>query len=85
MTPTITDASFDYLSNAGFDPVNEACPLKRKLQRKLETILARGILSGEFDEGDTVVVDCIQADADSLSVTRAPCPVNVMDYKHKID
>jgi ATP-dependent Clp protease ATP-binding subunit ClpB len=34
-----------------------ARPLKRTIQRELETVVARGILSGEYGEGDTIVVD----------------------------
>jgi ATP-dependent Clp protease ATP-binding subunit ClpB len=53
----MSDDSLDYLADIGFDPVYGARPLKRAIQRELETIVARGILSGEFSDGDTVVAD----------------------------
>ncbi len=51
-----TDA-LDRLGAAGFDPVYGARPLKRAIQQQLENPLAQKILSGEFGQGDTVVVD----------------------------
>jgi ATP-dependent Clp protease ATP-binding subunit ClpB len=64
----MSDASLDYLADVGFDPVYGARPLKRAIQRELETIVARGILSGEFSDGDTVVADMIDG---RIGVTRA--------------
>ena len=57
MKLVITDEALDYLGDRGFDPVYGARPLKRTLQRELETALARGILNGDFSDGDSVVVD----------------------------
>jgi ATP-dependent Clp protease ATP-binding subunit ClpB len=53
----MSDSSLDYLADIGFDPVYGARPLKRAIQRELETLVARGILSGDFSDGDTVVAD----------------------------
>jgi len=53
----ISSGALDYLADRGFDPVYGARPLKRTLQRELETVLAKGILSGKFVDGDTVIVD----------------------------
>ncbi|KAL3904784.1 MAG: hypothetical protein SGILL_009933, partial [Bacillariaceae sp.] len=41
MTLSITENALDYLSNVGFDPVYGARPLKRTIQRELETTVAR--------------------------------------------
>ena len=41
----------------GYDPAYGARPLKRAIQRLVQNPLAVRILEGEFDEGDTVVVD----------------------------
>jgi ATP-dependent Clp protease ATP-binding subunit ClpB len=38
----------DYLASKGFDPVFGARPVKRVIQRELETTLARALLKGEF-------------------------------------
>ena len=44
-------------TKAGFDPVYGARPLKRYLQKYVETLTARKILSGEVHTGDTLVLD----------------------------
>jgi len=53
----VTTAAKDFLGRAGFDPVYGARPLKRAIQSRLETPLAREILAGHFAPGDTVEVD----------------------------
>jgi ATP-dependent Clp protease ATP-binding subunit ClpB len=57
MTLKLTDGALDYLADVGFDPVYGARPLKRVIQREVESQVARSILSGVFTEGDTIVVD----------------------------
>jgi ATP-dependent Clp protease ATP-binding subunit ClpB len=54
---TLSEKVFDLLGNVGFDPVYGARPLKRAIQQQLENPLAREILEGKFQPGDTVVVD----------------------------
>jgi ATP-dependent Clp protease ATP-binding subunit ClpB len=54
---TISDQAIDLLGNVGFDPVYGARPLKRAIQQQLENPLAREILEGRFQPGDTVQVD----------------------------
>ncbi len=53
----LTEAAKDFLAERGYDPVFGARPLKRVIQRELETPLAKKILAGEVKEGDRVVVD----------------------------
>jgi len=53
----LTDAARDWLASEGFDPQFGARPLRRALQRFVENPLSKRILSGEFHEGDTVIVD----------------------------
>jgi ATP-dependent Clp protease ATP-binding subunit ClpB len=50
------DAAKDHLAAAGYDPVYGARPLKRLLQREIETSLARKILSGELPDNSRVQV-----------------------------
>ncbi|MEB2283174.1 MAG: ATP-dependent chaperone ClpB [Myxococcales bacterium] len=57
ITLELTDAARRHFANAGYDPVYGARPLKRLLQRDIETNLARKILAGEVGEGSRVVVD----------------------------
>ena len=57
VTFELTLAASQWLAKEGFDPVYGARPLRRAIQRNLENPLSRGILSGEFQTGDHVVVD----------------------------
>lgn len=53
----LTDGARDWLADEGYDPKFGARPLRRTLQRQVETPLSKKILRGELDAGDTVVVD----------------------------
>ena len=53
----MSDAALDYLADLGYDPVYGARPLKRAIQRHLETAIAKKILRGEYQDGDTIFVD----------------------------
>ena len=53
----ITPLALDTMADIGFDPVYGARPLKRAIQRELETAMAKGILRGDFAEGDEVTID----------------------------
>ncbi len=61
----LTDAAAEYIAEAGFDPVYGARPLKRYLQRQLETRIGRALIKGDMSEGGTIVVDRA---ADELTV-----------------
>jgi ATP-dependent Clp protease ATP-binding subunit ClpB len=52
----LDDAARDRLSEAGFDPVYGARPLKRAIQQQLENPLAQRLLRGEFVPGDRIRV-----------------------------
>ncbi|MGH7934328.1 MAG: AAA family ATPase, partial [Candidatus Binataceae bacterium] len=66
----LTDKARDYFAEHGYDPVYGARPLRRMIQRELETALGRKILLGEIRDGAHVVVD---ADARGLTFTsRSP-------------
>jgi len=60
MKMMISEEALDYLSDKGFDAVYGARPLKRTIQKELENTIALGILSGEFADGDLIVVGGIQ-------------------------
>jgi len=47
----------DWLAGVGYDPVYGARPLKRAIQRELETPIAKAILAGTFPAGSTIAVD----------------------------
>ncbi|MCR4433459.1 MAG: ATP-dependent chaperone ClpB [Caldiserica bacterium] len=57
MSLEVTDTARELLAELGFDPVFGARPLKRTIQKEILDKLALKILEGEFQEGDTIVVD----------------------------
>ncbi|NEQ16105.1 MAG: ATP-dependent chaperone ClpB, partial [Moorea sp. SIO3E2] len=69
MSLKLSDAALDFLADLGYDPVFGARPLKRAIQRELETPLAKGILRSEFNDGDTIFVD---VNNERLSFQRLP-------------
>ncbi|MDB9487689.1 ATP-dependent chaperone ClpB [Dolichospermum circinale CS-537/01] len=53
----LSSSALDFLAEVGYDPVFGARPLKRAIQRELETQIAKAILRGDFSDGDTIFVD----------------------------
>lgn len=53
----ITDRAKSYIIDSGYDPVYGARPLKRFIQSKAETLIAKAIIGDRLSEGDTVVID----------------------------
>ena len=53
----LTDAAKAYVIEKGYDPHYGARPLKRFLQKNVETLVARHILSGNLHAGDTITID----------------------------
>ena len=53
----LTDVAKNQVIENGYDPVYGARPLKRYLQKYVETLAARKILSGDVHAGDTLVLD----------------------------
>jgi ATP-dependent Clp protease ATP-binding subunit ClpB len=53
----VSDAAKTFLGNQGYDPVYGARPLKRFLQRELETRIGRKLIAGEIPDGSVVAVD----------------------------
>ena len=73
MSLKLSDAALDFLAEVGFDPVYGARPLKRSIQRELETAIAKEILRGNFTEGDTIFVDV--GETERLEFKRLPSEV----------
>jgi ATP-dependent Clp protease ATP-binding subunit ClpB len=57
LTLELTENAKSFIAKEGWDPVYGARPIKRTIQRLILDPLAQKVLSGEFKEGDTVVVD----------------------------
>jgi ATP-dependent Clp protease ATP-binding subunit ClpC len=53
----LTPAAREWLANEGYDPAFGARPLRRALQKHVESSLSVSLLSGEFKSGDKVIVD----------------------------
>tara|TARA_B100001093_G_C26859659_1_gene1029275 strand:+ start:2589 stop:5180 length:2592 start_codon:yes stop_codon:yes gene_type:complete len=53
----ISEEATDWLANAGYDPIYGARPLKRAIQRELETPMAKAILAGLYAEGTSAHIN----------------------------
>ncbi|MBR2612437.1 MAG: ATP-dependent chaperone ClpB [Clostridia bacterium] len=53
----ITDAAKEYIINSAYDPTYGARPLKRFIQSRIETLLAREIIAGDLEAGDIIRID----------------------------
>jgi ATP-dependent Clp protease ATP-binding subunit ClpB len=73
---TLDETAKEWAAEKGYDPVFGARPLKRFLQRHLETRLARGLVTGELSEGSTVGIG-VAGDELTLKVAR-PATVEAM-------
>ncbi len=72
VTIRLTSAAKDYIVENGYDPMYGARPLRRYLQKTVETLSAKLILSGNVDAGDEIVID---VDAAEGLVARTEKPV----------
>jgi len=72
----LAESALDYLADVGFDPVYGARPLKRTIQRELETSIAQSILRGDIKDGDTIVVE---ANLDGISIHSTGSTVSELD------
>ena len=57
ITMTLSPAAIDFVVASGYDPVYGARPLKRFLQRQLETLIARGLIGGQILDGAQLTVE----------------------------
>jgi len=61
----LTEAARELVARQGYDPVYGARPLRRFIQREVETRIGRALIAGEIGDGSTITVD---ADEDELVV-----------------
>ena len=66
ITLTLTDRAKKFIADESYDPAYGARPVKRFLQRNVETELAGEIIKGSVKDGDKVLIDC---DGDKLTCT----------------
>ena len=67
---TITDKAKDFIVDHGYDPVYGARPLKRYLQSKVETLLAKKMLSADLEPGSEMIVE--ERDGNLYVVVKKP-------------
>jgi ATP-dependent Clp protease ATP-binding subunit ClpC len=78
----LTDNARKWLAKEGYDPAFGARPLRRALQRHIESELSIMLLQGKFQEGDTVIVDFVEDEGvqferlEKESVKKEPSPVD---------
>ena len=53
----LTQRAIDFIASQAYDPVYGARPLKRYLQKNVETLLARKILGDQLNRGEVVKID----------------------------
>lgn len=68
----LTDEAKRYIAEAGYDPVYGARPIKRTIQKSVETEIARRLLAGEIQEGRKLTVDFV----DGALMFRSEAPVS---------
>jgi ATP-dependent Clp protease ATP-binding subunit ClpB len=71
----LTDGARANLVRTGYDPAYGARPLKRAIQKKIETPLGRLLIAGTVQDGQTLVVDAAP-EGDALTFTPAEAPVS---------
>ncbi len=57
LSVTLTEKAKDYIIDNGYDPIYGARPLKRFIQRKAETLIARAIIGDKLHSGDVITID----------------------------
>ncbi len=69
LSVTVTEAAKNYIIDEGYDPVFGARPLKRFIQSKVETLIARKIIAEDIEPYSTLTVDFVD-DALTVSVAK---------------
>jgi ATP-dependent Clp protease ATP-binding subunit ClpB len=82
LTLSATEGAKNWLAQRGYDPSYGARPLKRTIQREVETPIAKRILAGEFSKGATVLIDAQPGDH-AISVSSVT-DVNTPDSSYSL-
>jgi ATP-dependent Clp protease ATP-binding subunit ClpB len=65
---TATEGAKTWLATVGYDPAYGARPIKRTIQREVETPMSKGILGGKYPAGSTLLIDAKPGDG-QLTIT----------------
>ncbi|GAP15358.1 ATPases with chaperone activity, ATP-binding subunit [Longilinea arvoryzae] len=79
---SLSDAARDWLAAVGYDPAFGARPLRRALQKHVESPLSISLLSGQFAEGDHVLVD-LDKETNQLFFTKLDAKVEAVAEEAK--
>jgi ATP-dependent Clp protease ATP-binding subunit ClpA len=73
----LTDEAIDVLTDLGYSPEYGARPLKRIVQKELETPLAFGIVQGDFLEGDSLHIEkkSVEVDGEGVDISSSGGPL----------
>lgn len=74
-----TEEAIDILGKLGFDPNYGARPVKRVIQQMVENEIAMGILRGDFNEDDVIIVDASSSAKDGVHVRKLESQSSVED------
>ncbi len=69
----LTEEAREWLANKGFDPMFGARPMRRAIQRYVESPLSKAILRGEFQPGDEILIR-VDSRGEGLHFERRPAP-----------
>lgn len=58
ITIELTEAAKSFVTENGYEPMYGARPLKRYVQKHVETLAAKVILGGDISQGDIIIIDC---------------------------
>ena len=67
LTIALSDEAKKFIVDNGYDPVYGARPLKRYLQKNVETLAAKLILSDGVHTGDTILIDVVDGQLTALA------------------
>jgi len=81
MSVRCSDAAQQYIADIGYDPVYGVRPLQRTVRREIETPMAKHLLSGDFKDGDRILVDI---ENERIILRKEEGPVPVLDDKEKM-
>jgi ATP-dependent Clp protease ATP-binding subunit ClpB len=83
ITLEVTQAAKEAIAKSGYDAVYGARPLKRYIQRELETKVARSLIADEIAPGSTIKVDAKDDTLTIVPVTGTPSEEKVVSMKRK--
>lgn len=55
----LSESAKEHVINNSYDPVYGARPIKRYLQKHMETFIGRALIAGEINDGDSIVIDSV--------------------------